>query len=125
MGCLLSGSYLSWRCSIGWCDCGRRLPDAVRQNSRSLKSLLLEGVRHLLPPSISTRRDNQDFVFPFGAWLEGPPHQDCEGWQEGVSNFLRVDDLVRILEMLRAGGLHWSRAWALAALTGWSTALRV
>ena len=99
-----------------------RLPDAVKQNGGRPKSLLMEAVGALLPSAISARRDKQGFVFPFGTWLQGPLRHHCEGWQESLGDLLRADGLARVRETWRVGRLHWSRAWALAALGGWREA---
>jgi asparagine synthase (glutamine-hydrolysing) len=96
-----------------------RLPDVVKQNGGRPKSLLVEAVGNLLPSAVRTRRDKQGFVFPFGTWLQGPLRHHCQSWQEGLSDLLRADGLARVRETWRAGRLHWSRAWALAALDGW------
>jgi len=101
-----------------------RLPDAVKQKGGRPKGLLKEAVGHLLPPAIGARWDKQGFVFPFGTWLQGPLHHHCEGWQEGLGDLLRSDGLARVRETWRAGRLHWSRAWALAALNGWRATSR-
>jgi asparagine synthase (glutamine-hydrolysing) len=94
------------------------LPDAVKQNGRP-KSLLLEAVGGLLPSEVCKRRDKQGFVLPFGTWLRGPLRAHSESWQAGVGDLLRADRLPYVREMWQAGRLHWSRAWALAALDGW------
>jgi asparagine synthase (glutamine-hydrolysing) len=101
-----------------------QLPDEVKHNGGRPKSLLMEAVIDLLPPPISARRNKQGFVFPFGVWLRGPLRHHCEGWEEGLGDLLRADGLGRVREMWPAGRLHWSRAWALAALTGWWVAFR-
>ena len=101
-----------------------QLPDEVKQNGGQPKSLLMESVEDRLPPLITARRGKQGFVFPFGTWLRGPLRYHCEGWQESLGDLLRADGLVRAREMWQAGRLHWSRGWALAALTGWRGGLR-
>ena len=58
-------------------------------------------------------------MFPFGAWLRGPLRHHCDGWSEGLGGLLRVSGLESARQQWQAGHLHWSRAWALAALQGW------
>jgi asparagine synthase (glutamine-hydrolysing) len=99
-----------------------RLPDAVKQMGGRPKSLLLEAMGNLLPPAISARQDKQGFVFPFGTWLRGPLRQYCEGWEQGLG-LLRAEKVSHIRQMWLAGRLHWSRAWALAALNGWQMSI--
>ena len=96
-----------------------RLPDAAKRNGGRPKSLLVDAVGDLLPQEIRSRRAKQGFVFPFGAWLRGPLRHHCDGWSEGLGGLLRVSGLESARQQWQAGHLHWSRAWALAALQGW------
>jgi asparagine synthase (glutamine-hydrolysing) len=100
------------------------LPDAVKKNGGRPKSLLVAAVGGLLPPAVCKRRDKQGFVLPFGTWLRGPLRDHSESWQGGLGDLLRADELRRMREMWQAGRLHWSRAWALAALNGWKATSR-
>jgi asparagine synthase (glutamine-hydrolysing) len=93
-----------------------RLSDAVKQDGGRPKGLLVEAIGGLLP---CKRREKQGFVLPFGTWLCGPLRDHSETWQTGLGDLLRTDGLLRVREMWQAGHLHWSRAWALAALNGW------
>jgi asparagine synthase (glutamine-hydrolysing) len=98
-----------------------RLP-AAAQRGAGPKPLLRRAVGDLLPPPILARREKQGFVFPFGRWLRGPLRAACDEWPEGLDGLLDMGAVRGVQQAWRAGRLHWSRPWALAALSGWRLA---
>jgi asparagine synthase (glutamine-hydrolysing) len=101
------------------------LPEAARRDGGPAKGLLRRAVADLLPAAVRDRRDKQGFVFPFDAWLRGPLRRTCREWQAGLTGLLRPEAVARVQDAYEAGRLHWSRAWALAALQGWRQAAGV
>jgi asparagine synthase (glutamine-hydrolysing) len=99
-----------------------RLPDAAKRDGGRPKHLLLEVVGPLLPTAVRARRGKQGFTFPFDAWLRGPLRNHCEDWRTRLADILRADQLDRVRDAWQTRRIHWSRAWALAALVGWRTA---
>jgi asparagine synthase (glutamine-hydrolysing) len=87
----------------------------------ALPKQLLRDAVPTLPAAVRLRQDKQGFSFPFGPWLGGPLRpQFGELVREAAEQFrpyLRPDACARVLAAFDAGRTHWSRPWALAALT--------
>ena len=98
-----------------------RLPADHKRNGRAQdrgpKPLLAQAAGHLLPEVVRRRPDKQGFTFPFDRWLRGPLGDYLNGGAAG--RLLRAGQVQAMYEQFRRGRLHWSRAWALAALNGW------
>jgi asparagine synthase (glutamine-hydrolysing) len=99
-----------------------RLPAAAHQSGDGAKPLLCRAVGDLLPAKILARRGKQGFVFPFERWLRGPLRSASADWPEGLEGLLRKDPVRAVQRAWQSGHLHWSRPWALAALSGWRLA---
>src|SRR5207248_6885907 len=84
------------------------------------KQLLRDAVPDL-PDAIRMRRAKQGFSFPFGAWFSGPLRsrlgEVVHMAADEMRPFLRPDACDRLLAAFDAGKTHWSKPWALAALT--------
>jgi len=86
------------------------------------KPLLKHTVESLLPPIVTQRRDKQGFTFPFDVWLRDKLSEKTNQAIKSLNNRLvynlsTIDD-VRCKFV--AGNLHWSRQWALIALSSLS-----
>jgi asparagine synthase (glutamine-hydrolysing) len=102
-----------------------RLPPRVHQNGGRDKALLRAALGDRLPASIRARRAKQGFTFPFAEWLRGPLSETCADWQRGLAGLLRSEAVAAVEQAWAAGRAHWSRPWALAALGGWRSTMRV
>ena len=98
------------------------LPAAAHRDGAGGKPLLRRAVGDLLPATVLARRAKQGFVFPFERWLRGPLRAASQEWPEGLEGLLRKDPVRAVQREWQAGHLHWSRPWALAALSGWRLA---
>jgi asparagine synthase (glutamine-hydrolysing) len=99
-----------------------RLPAGAHGNGVGAKPLLRRAVGDLLPATVLARREKKGFVFPFERWLRGPLGAASPEWPEGLEGLLRQGPVRAVQRAWQAGHLHWSRPWALAALSGWRLA---
>jgi len=99
------------------------LPAAPARNGRRPKALLVEAVGDLVPAIVTGRRHKQGFVLPFERWLRGPLRDLCTA-VGGLEGILRPGAGPGVARAYEAGTVHWSRAWALAALHGWASTRR-
>ena len=83
------------------------------------KPLLNQALQPLLPALVLERRDKQGFTFPFDAWLR----RDLAQRLTQLTADARLDRLLtpsarnNTHEQFLQGRVHWSRPWALAALS--------
>jgi asparagine synthase (glutamine-hydrolysing) len=95
-----------------------RLPAEVKRSGHGPKPLLRASLDGALPAVVGERRDKQGFVFPLDRWMRGPLRSRIASCLEpGTgSGWLRPAAVDSVWNEYQAGRLHWSRAWALAAL---------
>ena len=94
-----------------------RLPHAFKRRGEGPKPMLQAALHDLLPPIIRDRRDKQGFVFPFDSWIQGMRADLGSSASSGVWQRPAVE---QVWDHHGAGRMHWSRAWALAAVQKWS-----
>ena len=89
------------------------LPAAQRLRGDAPKPLLVHALGDRLPHSV-WNRPKRGFSFPFGEWMRA----DAGSLESGVqAHCLFESRAVRELwAQFRAGGVHWSRPWALFVL---------
>ena len=99
------------------------LPERIKRNGNSPKPLLLAAVGDYLPLAVCDRRVKQGFTFPFDRWLRGQLRSRVErALSTSALNDLRLCNTAAVREVWTSylkGNLHWSRPWALAALSLW------
>lgn len=97
-----------------------RLPERLKTGKeRQPKALLSEAMAGLLPATVQNRQDKQGFTFPFAEWLRGGLAERTRSILEDVKadphiNAAAVDS---IIERFECSKVHWSRLWALVALS--------
>ena len=97
-----------------------RLPARLKTSADGRpKPLLNQALRSLLPPLILERRDKQGFTFPFDVWLRrGLTDRLQQLTAETRLNALLTPSAVQDThQQFTRGQVHWSRPWALAALS--------
>jgi asparagine synthase (glutamine-hydrolysing) len=93
------------------------LPAAVKKRSGSVKGLLLEACRDLLPTSVY-QRPKTGFVLPMKVWMRGPLAAFVDqGLREATSRQLLPEAFVSEVKTgFRDGSLHWTRLWSIVVL---------
>ncbi|BCM88578.1 asparagine synthetase [glutamine-hydrolyzing] 1 [Abditibacteriota bacterium] len=96
-----------------------RLPSAIKRRGEGPKPMLGAALHDILPPVIRDRRDKQGFTFPFDKWIQGMQTDfaapvGADVWQHRA--------VKGVWDHHAAGRMHWSRAWALAAVNRWESA---
>ena len=66
--------------------------------------------------------DEADVTQRLERWLRGPLRAASREWPEGLEGLLRKGPVRAVQHAWQTGHLHWSRPWALAALSGWRLA---
>lgn len=95
-----------------------RLPSHIKQQGIGPKPLLNAALGDVLPSVIKERRDKQGFTFPFDVWMD-----DLHSMAgEGSVKILNQGTLRNLQDAYRAGRVHWSRPWSVAALQAWVNA---
>ena len=91
----------------------------VGTNTGQPKPLLNDAVGDLLPNMVRQRRDKQGFTFPFALWLAGPLVERISQTLEAVerSRVLQPGAAQQVYRSYQDGQTHWSRVWALAAIS--------
>ncbi len=93
-----------------------RLPAAIKRRGEGPKPMLRAALHDILPPLVRDRRDKQGFTFPFDTWIQSM--RSDLGSPASNSLWQRVA-VEQVWDHHGAGRMHWSRAWALAALSQW------
>ena len=93
-----------------------RLPAAIKRRGEGPKPMLQAALHDLLPPLIRDRRDKQGFTFPFDTWIQSMRADLDSPATSGVWQRRAVE---QVWEHHGEGRMHWSRAWALAAIERW------
>ena len=100
-----------------------RLPAAIKNHQpekhHTPKPLLVQALQGILPTAVKQRQDKKGFTFPFALWLEKHLQEETQNRlqlvkTQGWLNAKAVDELYLAYQ---AGHVHWSRIWALVALT--------
>ena len=93
------------------------LPAAEKKRGPSVKGLLVEACRDLLPASVYDR-PKRGFVLPMRAWMLGPLVAMVEkGLDEVVARQLLPERFVRRLRAAFVEDrLHWTRLWSIVVL---------
>ncbi|MCA9963082.1 MAG: asparagine synthase (glutamine-hydrolyzing) [Anaerolineales bacterium] len=100
-----------------------RLPAVIKNHQpeqpHTPKPLLVQALRGVLPTAVKQRQDKKGFTFPFALWLEKHLQKETKSRlqlvkEQGWFNAQAVDELYLAYQ---AGHVHWSRVWALVALT--------
>jgi hypothetical protein len=97
-----------------------RLPASIKcKDGSAPKPLLLRAMGEHLPALVRQRRDKQGFTFPFAPWLAGPLQAHSQALLAEVQGqgWLQAKTVQRIAQDYKEQRLHWSRLWALLALT--------
>ena len=94
-----------------------RLPAAIKRQGEGPKPMLQAALHDLLPPVIRERRDKQGFTFPFDKWIQSMRADLGSTHTPGVWQRRAVE---QVWDHHRTGRMHWSRAWALAAIERWT-----
>jgi len=93
-----------------------RLPAAFKRRGEGTKPMLGAALHDLLPPIIRDRRDKKGFTFPFDVWIQQMPGLSASSNRD---NWFDSAAVKRIWNLHEGGKMHWSRPWALAALSKW------
>jgi asparagine synthase (glutamine-hydrolysing) len=93
------------------------LPAAAKKKYPSVKGLLVEACRDLLPSSVY-ERPKAGFVLPMKHWMHGPLAAFVnEGLRETTARQLLPETFVdEMNEAFRRERLHWTRLWSLVVL---------
>lgn len=94
-----------------------RLPAEFKQRGAGPKPMLAAALHDILPPLIRERRDKQGFTFPFDKWIQNM-RGDFDFSTSGA-NLWQHRAVEQVWNHHAAGKMHWSRAWALAAIQRW------
>jgi asparagine synthase (glutamine-hydrolysing) len=101
-----------------------RLPAVIKQAGTGPKPLLVAALGDLLPPAIRDRQEKRGFTFPFAVWMGTTLREHLETALEQATGLglLQPKAVHALWAGFRAGRVHWSRPWSLAALGAWSHA---
>jgi asparagine synthase (glutamine-hydrolysing) len=93
------------------------LPASAKNRGASVKPLLLESCRDLLPPSVY-QRNKMGFALPMDSWMRGPLRSFVEeGLREATARAgLREDAMEALHGQFQQQKLHWTRIWSLVVL---------
>jgi len=100
------------------------LPDALKLDPRTPKSLLVNSLLLPLPDDI-VHRPKRGFTLPFDTWMRGALRGYCEAQlgEQGLDGrgLLRAGEATRLWGrfLSRAHGVTWGRVWTLVALNAW------
>ena len=100
------------------------LPDHVKAEGRTAKSLLVDSLTRPLPAALASKK-KRGFVLPFDQWMRGPLRDFCERQlgEQGLDGrgVFRPGEATRVWTRFleRANGVTWSRVWTLVALNAW------
>ncbi len=101
------------------------LPESQKRGSRP-KSLLIEALGDLLPPSVASQTGarKRTFTFPWENWLRGPLKArvtaGMNDWSPALAPVLNRDFALRVWEQFQQGRTTWSRPWSLYVLNEWA-----
>jgi asparagine synthase (glutamine-hydrolysing) len=95
------------------------VPARLKRRGPAPKPLLVGALGADLPRTVWDR-PKMGFTFPFATWLTA--RADEFEAMSLESKILRRSAVEEVWRAFRAGRLHWSRPWALVALTGFSRA---
>jgi asparagine synthase (glutamine-hydrolysing) len=104
--------------------CVVALPDELKSDGTSPKSLLVQSLARPLPAEV-TRLPKRGFALPFDSWMRGALQSYCEAQlgDRGLDGrgLLQPGEATRLWSRFnqRAPGVTWSRVWALVALNAW------
>ena len=107
---------------VGVARAAASVDDFVKLRGGGSKPLLVAAVSDLLPRDVWDR-PKQGFTLPFELWLRGPLRAavDAELRGEGVSAAgLERAAVARLWDGFLAGGVSWSRPWAVYTLVRWA-----
>ena len=86
----------------------------------ALSKQVLRDAVPTVPSVVRDRRDKHGFTFPFAVWMRGPLRTRLEetvrSVEQELTAYLDPQACEQVLHAFDAGEVHWSRAWALAAL---------
>lgn len=100
------------------------LPDAIKRDDRTPKSLLVTSLSRPLPDDI-VHQPKRGFTLPFDVWMRGALRPYCEAQlgEQGLDGrgLLKPGEARRMWTRFldRAPGVTWGRVWALVALNAW------
>jgi len=92
-----------------------RLPAAFKRRGEGTKPMLGAALHDLLPPIIRDRRDKKGFTFPFDQWIGKMPDLSSPDSRQ----MFNAPAVGCVWQAHERGKMHWSRPWALAALSKW------
>ena len=95
------------------------LPDSVKQNGGTPKSLLLKAMGSDLPTIVRERKTKQGFTFPFERWLRGDLKNYFAHFPNDAQTILEPRAVAHVIAAFERGQMHWSRAWSLYVLNAW------
>ncbi|MBI1874949.1 MAG: asparagine synthase C-terminal domain-containing protein [Acidobacteria bacterium] len=99
------------------------LPESVKREGSGPKPLLIAGAGDLLPARVRSRRDKHGFTLPFDRWLKTTLRSHFEDLFRSEASaggsMCRPAGVRSLWDDYLAGGVHWSRPWAVAAFLRW------
>jgi len=103
-----------------------RIPAEMKSMGPAAKPLFLAAMGDQLPALVRDRRGKQGFTFPFAVWMRGPLRKWMESTliENAAPSLIRPEAAASVWRAFDEGRVHWSRAWTLAALNGWTAADR-